>query len=66
MERYSRRNHAQRHFRVAAREAAVSPQRQVVRIKRNAPKIIAVAAIGLIFICVKWFFIGFLVGKKHD
>ena len=66
MQRYSRRNQTQRHYRVAQREAALSPQRQVVKIRKNGPKILT-AGLGLAFlICLKWFFVGYLVGKKND
>ena len=66
MERYSRRNHAQRHYRVARREAAVSPNSQIIKIKKNWPKIAAIAVGGLILVCLKWFFIGYLVGNRHE
>jgi len=65
MERYSRRNHAQRHHRVARREAAVSPNAQFVKIKRNAPKIAAIGLGVLMLVCLKWFFIGYAVGKNQ-
>ncbi|MCL2397447.1 MAG: hypothetical protein FWC93_05210 [Defluviitaleaceae bacterium] len=65
MEKYSRRNHAQRHYRVARREVAVSPSAQLVKIKKNGPKI-AVAGIAiLILLAVKWFAIGYFVGKSR-
>jgi len=66
MERYSRRNHVQRHHRVARREAAVSPNSQLIKIKRNAPKIVAIAVGGLILLSLKWFFIGYVFGKRQD
>jgi len=64
MERYSRRNHAQRHYRVAKREASVSPGTQMVKLKKKAPKIAAIGIAVFLLICLKWFFLGYLVGKK--
>lgn len=66
MERYSRRNHAQRHYRVARREATLSPQTQMVKMKKKAPIFMAVGVMVLVLLAVKWFFIGYLVGKRHD
>ena len=64
MERYSRRNHSQRHYRVARREAIVSPQAQMVKIKKKAPKFVAAGIAILLLMCVKWFLLGFFTGRK--
>ena len=64
MERYSRRNHAQRHYRVARREAVVSPSAQIVKIRKNWPKIAAIALGCLVLACTKWFLIGYLAGSR--
>jgi len=57
---------ARRHHRVAAKEAALSPQGQIVRLKRNKHKIAAVALAFFLLSCVKWFAIGYLVGNRND
>ena len=58
--------YARRHHRVAAKEAALSPQGQIVRLKRNKHKIAAVAVVIFLLACVKWFIIGYLVGNRND
>jgi len=65
MEKYSRRNHAQRHYRVARREAAVSPNVQMIKMKKKAPKIVAIAVIALLLMSLKCFLIGYFVGKHQ-
>ena len=59
-------SYARRHHRVAAKEAALSPQGQVVRLQRNKYKIAAVALAFVLLACVKWFVIGYLVGSRND
>ena len=61
MHRYARRHH-----RVAAKEAAYSPQGQIVKLKKNKHKIAAVGLATILLVCVKWFIIGYLVGSRHD
>jgi len=61
MHRYARRHH-----RVAAKEAAYSPQGQMVRLHRNKYKIMLAALAFVLLACVKWFTIGYLVGSRHD
>ena len=61
MHRYARRHH-----RVAAKEAAYSPQRQVVALKKNKYKILAAGLAFVLLACIKWFVIGYLVGSRND
>ena len=61
MHRYARRHH-----RVAAKEAAYSPQGQVVKLKKNKYKIAAVGLAVVLLVCVKWFIIGYLAGSRND
>jgi hypothetical protein len=51
---------------VAAKEAAYSPQGQVVRLKKNKYKIAAVGLAFVLLACVKWFVIGYFVGSRDD
>jgi len=58
--------YARRHHRVAAKEAAYSPQGQIVRLKKNKYKIAAMGLAVALLVCVKWFIIGYLVGNRND
>ena len=60
MHRYPRRHH-----RVAAREAALSPRRQIVKLKKNGYKIAAAGLAMLVLLAIKWFAIGYFVGKRQ-
>jgi len=51
---------------VAAKEAALSPQGQIVRLKKNKYKIAAVGLAVALLVCVKWFIIGYLAGSRND
>jgi len=68
MERYSRRNHAQaqRHHRVAKREAKMSPQASLVKFKKKGPKLLIAGLILMSLMAIKWFFIGYAIGRHHD
>jgi len=49
---------------VAAKEAALSPQGQMIKLKKNGHKIAAVGLAMLVLVCIKWFVIGYFVGKR--
>ena len=59
MQRYSRRHH-----RVAKKEAALSPAVSVTKLKTCWKKYAFMGAAIVIIGCVKFFFLGYLVGKK--
>jgi len=68
MERYSRRIHgqAQKHYRVAQREAKLSPQAGLVKLKKKGPKLLIAGVILMSLMAIKWFFIGYAIGRHHD
>jgi len=51
---------------VAAKEAAYSPQGQMVKLQKNKYKILAVGLALFLLAGIKWFVIGYLVGSRHD
>ena len=57
--------YARRHHRVAAKEVALSPQGQMVKLHRNKYKIVAALGAFVLLVCIKWFAIGYLVGNRN-
>ena len=63
--RGARAQYSQRHHRVAKKEAALSPQRQMIKLKKHAQKFIALGVGILVLTAIEWFVIGYLVGKRQ-
>ena len=57
---------AMRHHRVARKEAALSPQNRMIQIRKHGAKIIAAGIGVLLLVAVKWFTIGYFVGRNNN